>query len=194
MPGASAGKTGSHLPPYEQFILLRVVSGVCERASAITATFSGWLLAGFGGAVALILSNESALVDRLPKARVDCIFVLFAASSIAAFVAKWHAVFIARVVGAIKAVLEVLDAHEKEARELDVDLPLPPVQLFGSLMLEAVPRPARYFVKMIVDKDAGDTLASARKCARRTFWQSALTTLQVGLFAAAVAVVIWPSG
>lgn len=192
MPGASAGKTGAHLPPSEKLFLARVVLGICERASTITDNFSGWLLAGFGGAVTLIVSNEDSISKRLPSERIDWVLLLFAASSAAGMLAKRKAISVARDVGVIGAVKEVFDDHDREEDRLQVDLPTPPLHLLRGLMLDAAPRPLRRIVERRVDASGTDILDSARKCARGTYWQFALTSLQVTLFAVAVVIVVWP--
>ena len=166
-----------------------VLADMATRISSRFDAFATWLLAGFGGGIALMLTNHDAvtLVSRY-AIRTDA--KLFGAAVVVTVIEKYIAIIvIAGSEAAISSRTIVLD-HIKLRREAD----LPPsldARLIMAEIVSAIFRPFRWFAQRSLRKaEAGDSGAGMRRLVRLSQVQGFLLLTEIVLFLIALGTII----
>jgi hypothetical protein len=91
-----------------------------QKVSSSFDTFSGWLVAGFGAALALFIANSDSVSTFVSTRSVKSAAFLFLASAVLAVAAKLLAAFIAA--GTTAAVEAAQLGRDLAEREVEIDL------------------------------------------------------------------------
>jgi len=166
-----------------------VLADLASKLSSRFDTFATWLLAGFGGAVALMLTSHDAvtLVSRY-TIRTDA--KLFCAAVIVTVIEKYIAIIVvAGSEGAISSRTIVLD-HIKLRREANL-LPSLDAKLVTAEIVRAIFPPFRSLAERPARKaEQGDHGAGMRRLVRLSQVQGLLLLVQIVLFLVALGTII----
>jgi hypothetical protein len=148
-------------------------------------SFSGWLLAGFGAGLALLLSNLDSVAPYLPISTVRLaafIFIIAAAFGVAE---KYLSTLVS---GAVEAFLVSSELGEKMAeRDIDLDFDF----IFAETERASFP-PARWIVARMLRKvREGDLVASGRFFSRCSQVQSIFVLCEAVLIILATSYCKW---
>lgn len=154
------------------------------KSSAALDNFSGWLLAGFGAVLALLLSNLDSVAPYLPISTVRLaafIFIIAAAFGVAE---KYLAALLS---GAVEASLVSSELGEKMAdRDIDLDFAF----IFAETERASFP-PARWIVRRMLRKvREGDLVASGRFFSRCSQVQGVLVLCEAILIILATCLIV----
>jgi hypothetical protein len=162
-----------------------LIADLSGKLSGKFDTFATWLLAGFGGAVALMLTSHEAAALVPPHAVRVCA-ILFGWAVVVTVVEKFLAIVVsgASEAGAFARTL-MLD-HMKLKRELDQSQSLD-IKLITEEIMRPMFKPARWLASRQIRKTlSGDLTAGSRPLMRYGQVQGFLTLVEVGLFLAAL--------
>ena len=144
------------------------------RSSAVIDSFVSWLIAGAGGAIALVIGNLSGIGPRLDASLVSCASVIYLVAAGLTVVEK----FLASVVmGAAESASQAKDFVRDLSSEGNLDM-----EVVFHEFESATFRPMRWFMsKSFVKVRNGDFTASARNFARCAQIQALLALVATGL-------------
>lgn len=172
--------------PNDDHIQERIIAGslLYETAHAMSKRFdifASWLLAGFGGAVALMLSNRE-IASLLPTTTMRGELKIFIWAVIIAVIQKYLAILV--ISGAEGAALErtLVKQHLKDLQEKGVS-PTLDGQVIDSEFIRGLFQPARFIAEWMGAKAAkGDFAAGGRQSMKVAQIQTNLVVLEVVLF------------
>ena len=165
--------------------VLRIAAGVGSHKADV---FSGWLLAGFGAAMALTLANIDSLKSVIPTSSVVSAMNLFVWAALFAFIAKFLAM-------AVSSSSSVGDAVEKETQEF-VSTSVAPGEGLSMVSMakhleSAYWYPWRWAVRAGFRKALeGDLLFSSRLMIKTYLLQSILVLAQASLHLISILVLL----
>jgi hypothetical protein len=157
--------------------------------SAKFDTFATWLLAGFGGAVALLLTSHEVNALVAPST-VRYGAELFLAAVCVTVVEKYISIIVAGGSEGAEFSRTAFEDHFKARREQNLPLNFN-LQMFIAEFLRPIFKPALWFGFFALRKiAAGDLNAGVRQLVIMSQIQGALLFLEIGLFVAAIARVV----
>jgi hypothetical protein len=174
----------------EIVIAAALISESAGKASKALDKFASWLLAGFGGAVALLLSGRD-LRPLVPVGAVRIGSILFLCAVLVTVLQKYLAIVVTS--GAEGAALgrALVKEHLKERKELGLQSALDPETLTKE-MLKALYWPATKIAsRFIARSKKGDFAAGARAFMKLAQVQGFFVMLELGLFFSAAICIIW---
>jgi hypothetical protein len=165
------------------FLNSPLVAGAGKGSAAIDH-FASWLLAGFGAALALLLSNLDSLATSLPLGCLRSAAIIFIVAATFGVVEKFLAVIIS---GAVEASGVGASIGEKAAeREVELDL----AYVFSEAKAASYP-PMRWLLAGMLNKaQRGDLAAPGRFFTHCTQAQSVLALIETFLILFAAATII----
>lgn len=187
----------------QQFTLLQMLYAPIAKQSSSLESYSGWLLAGFGGGTTFLLSasKDSAIAAESSVLRV--LVYLLALSAVLAGVAKFLATVASTQVASVEALLKVLregeEAEERErekaAREGRAPVVIdwrPPLDVFRELHLLAMSRLARWIVEPQLKKlEEQGPLYSPVQSQRFVHCQAILVAIQATVVVGSIVYIAW---
>lgn len=164
----------------EKVLASSLMTMAAGKSSAVIDSFVSWLIAGAGGAIALVIGNLSGIGPHLDASLVSCASVIYLVAAGLTVVEK----FLASVVmGAAESASQAKDS----VRDLPPDGHLDMEVVFREFE-RATFRPMRWFMsKSFAKVRSGDFTASARNFARFAQIQAVLALI-------ATALVFWALG
>lgn len=152
-------------------------------------TFATWLLAGFGAAVGLLLSNDKAsTLETAPMIRSGT--ELFVWAMCVTVVEKYLAIIVAASSEAAAFSRTTFKEYLKERREAKLSETLS-MQTFVKEFVRPIFKPAAWLASIQIRKVmAGDLNAGARPMVIISQTQGALLLVEIGLFVAAIVKVV----
>jgi hypothetical protein len=158
---------------------------IAGSLSAKFDTFATWLLAGFGGAVALLLTSHEVNALVAPSI-VRYGAKLFLAAVFVTVVEKYISIMVAGGSEGAEFSRTAFEDHFKVRREQNLSLNFN-MQMFIAEFLRPIFKPALWFGSFALRKiAAGDFNAGVRQLVVMSQIQGALLLLEIGLFVAAV--------
>lgn len=152
--GFSEGREVRNL--HEQVFANSLLTIGAGKSSSALDTFSGWLLGGFGAALALLLSNLDSVSPYIPIAVVKNAAFVFILAAVLGVAEKYLAAIVS---GAVEGFFLGTDLGERTAeREIELDLSV----VFTETERAAF-RPAKWIARRMLRKfRQGDLVASGR--------------------------------
>ena len=166
-----------------------VLADLANKISSKFDAFATWLLAGFGGGVALMLTSHDAiaLVSR-NAIRTD--LKLFAAAVVITVIEKYIAIIVIAGSESALATRALVLEHIKLRREDDLPLNLD-ARLVTAEIIRPIFRPFRWLAERSANKiQAGDNGAGMRRLVRLSQVQGLLLFVQIVLFLIALSTII----
>lgn len=155
-----------------------------SRVSASLDTFSGWLAAGFGAALALFIANLDTVSKFVHLGNIKCASFLFLASALLAAIDKLLAVFIAA--GTAAATEGAALGKEIAERGIAFDIPK-----FFSEITRALFWPLSALARRSFKKtEAGDFASPSRLYTKAAQIQALIVILQAVLSLSAAVVIV----
>lgn len=165
------------------FLNSLLVAGAGKSSAAID-NFASWLLAGFGAALALLLSNMDSLTSALPLGCLKAASVFFIIAAGIGVVEKFLAVTIS---GAVEA-SEVGASIGEKAASLNLDLDI--TYVFSEAKAASYP-PMRWLLARMLDKaERGDLAAPGKFFTHCVQVQAVLALIEAVLILFAAATII----
>ena len=170
-------------------IQARIISGqllvvAAHKASASLDSFSGWLVAGFGAALALFIANLDTVSAFIDPYNIKCAAILFIVSAVLATVERLIAAFVASGTAAgIEGAALGMDLAE---REVDLD-----ITTFFAETKKALYWPGSVFASRAFAKaQAGDFAGPGRMYVKIGQLQALVVIIQAALSLSAAAVIV----
>jgi hypothetical protein len=155
-----------------------------NRVSASLDTFSGWLAAGFGAALALFIANLDTVSDFVSLESIKCAAFLFLASAFLAVIDKFLAAFIAA--GTTTATEGAALGKDLAERGVEFDVPA-----FFSEIARALFWPLSAFARRAFAKvGTGDFAGPSRMYTKAAQIQAVVVVIQAFLSLAAAVVIV----
>jgi|SRR5690348_6541728 hypothetical protein len=155
-----------------------------QKVSASFDSFSGWLLAGFGAALALFIANLDAISDHIDSYSIRYAAGLFLASAVLAVLQKLLAMFVAG--GTAAGVAGAAMGKDLADRGIDLD-----VATFFEETKKALYWPGTIFASRAFKKaQSGDFAGPGRMYVKISQFQALIVVIQASLSLAAAAVVV----
>lgn len=155
-----------------------------QRVSASFDTFSGWLAAGFGAALALFIANLDTVSKFASLSSLKCASFLFLVSAALAVIEKLLAALIAA--GTIAAIEGAALGRDLVERDLEID-----ITTFFSETEKALFWPGSLFARRAFAKaQLGDFARSGRMYTKVAQVQTFVVIIQAVLSLAAAAVIV----
>jgi hypothetical protein len=170
-------------------LAIAVLADMATKISSKFDAFATWLLAGFGGAIALMLTSHDAIA-LISRNAIRTDLKLFGAAVVITVIEKYIAiVVIAGAEASLSARAMVLE-HFKMRREINQP-PNLDARIFAAEILRAIFRPFRSLAERSAKKiDSGDTGAGMRRLVRLSQVQGLLLLVQIVLFLIALGTII----
>jgi hypothetical protein len=166
-----------------------VLADTAGKISSKFDTFATWLLAGFGAAVALLLSSHDALAF-VPAGVVKVIAEYFLAAAIITVLEKYLSIIVCAGAEAAAFSRTTVLEHFKTQKELGFAETLD-MQRFMNEFLQGLLPPARWLAARQVRKAlAGDLASGGRMLSWVAQSQGFLVLIELGLFLRAVARIV----
>ena len=166
---------------HEKVMASAALTEIAGKVSKSFDSFASWLLAGFGGALALLLANHETLV-LVPVATLRFGAMLFLCATILTVVEKYLAIIVIAAAEAAPFGRQLFQDHARlmEAHGLEPDLD---VQVFIYELKKAIFPSARWVLtRMLAKTVAGDFAAFSRVLVGVAQFQGLLVVLEVVLF------------
>jgi hypothetical protein len=154
-----------------------------QKVSSSFDTFSGWLVAGFGAALALFIANADSVATFVSSSSVKSAASFFLTSAVLAVVAKLLAAFVAA--GTAAAIEGAQLGRDLAEREIEIDLP----RLFAETE-KALFWPAKLFARRAFAKTQTGDFAGPGRVYTKVAQLHALTISIQAVLSLVAAVVI----
>jgi len=155
-----------------------------QRVSASFDTFSGWLAAGFGAALALFIANLDTVSKFASLSSLKCASFLFLVSAALAVIDKLLAAFIAA--GTTAAIEGAALGKDLGERDIEIDIPR-----FFSETEKALFWPGSLFARRVFEKaQSGDFAGPGRMYTKVAQAQAFVVIIQAFLSLAAAVVIV----
>jgi hypothetical protein len=166
-----------------------VLADMANKLSSKFDAFATWLLAGFGAAIALLLTSHDA-ITLVPRYAIRTDAKLFCAAVIVTVLERYIAiVVIAGSEAAIAARATILD-HIKQRIEAKQS-PILDVRLFANEIIRPIFRPFRWLAERSMRKiNSGDNGAGMRPLVILSQVQGLLLLVQIVVFLFAIGTII----
>lgn len=162
-----------------------LMAHLAGNLSAKFDSFATWLLAGFGAAVALLLTSHEVSV-LVPAASIRYGAKLFLAAVFVTVFEKYLSIIVAGSSEAAEFSRKTFEDHFKKRTERGLAINLN-MQTFIREILRPMFKPAVWISSFALRKiDAGDTNAGVRQLVVMSQTQGVLLMVEVGLFVAAI--------
>jgi hypothetical protein len=162
-----------------------LVADISAKVSGRLDTFATWLLAGFGGAVALLLTSHE-VGTLVPPHTVRVCAILFGLAVIVTVAGKFIAIIVSGASEAAAFARTLILEHMKLKRELEQSESLD-IKVIAEEIMRPMFRPARWIASRQIQKSlSGDHTAGARPLMRYGQIQGLLVLTEIGLFLAAL--------
>jgi hypothetical protein len=170
-------------------LAMTVMAEMANKISTKIDAFATWLLAGFGGAVALMLTSHDA-IGLVSRNAIRTDLKLFGAAVVVTVVEKYIAIIAIAGSEAVLATRALILEHIKLRRESD----LPPsldAELIKAQIVRAIFRPFRWIPERDAKRvKAGDSMAGIRRLVRLSQVQGLLLLVEILLFLFALGTII----
>lgn len=161
----------------------QILNLATQKVSSSFDAFSGWLVAGFGAALALFIANLNSFSTFVSSASIKTAAFFFIASAVLAVLAKLLAAFVAAgTAAALEGAVVGRDLAERQI-ELDIDR-------FFAEAEKALFWPARLFAQRAFAKAQGGNFAGPGRLYTKVAQVQALTVLVQAALSLVAAVVI----
>jgi hypothetical protein len=175
---AIANKTLPKADEIHQLIVGTMLLAAAGKASRALDTFGTWLLAGFGAAVALLLTNHDTLA-LIPSAASRGEIRLFLFAVVLAVIQKYVAIIVTMADEGSTLGREIVTPHLGRGAQIDPDM-------ITSEVLRGLYGPQRWIVRKMFAKSKGDFAAAPRAFMKMAQVQGLLVVLEVALFLIAI--------
>jgi len=165
----------------ERVIAAALISESAGRASKALDTFASWLLAGFGGAVALLLSSHEPL-SLVSVTTVRAGSKLFICAVLATVIQKYLAIIVASAADGAALGRALVKEHIKERKEQGLN-PMLDTEAVTSEMVKPLFWPGSWIArKFVIKAHSGDFGAGARATMKLAQIQGVFVMIEIVVF------------